>query len=66
MKLQPPWHFAQLALALNRTKPRRALSEMAPSRPATHSSNGAIPETTVRSNVARAFPSVTAVMPCPG
>ena len=53
-------------MVLNRTNPRLALGEMALSSPATHSSNGAIPEITVRSNVAMAFPRVAAVRPSPG
>ena len=66
VKFQPVWHFAQLAFALKSPNPRSAFWQMVGSRPARHSSKGATPSTTVRSNVAMALPSVSAVIPSPG
>ncbi len=66
MKLQPEWQAEHRALVLKSMKPRLALGEIASSLPATHSSKGAMPDTTVRSKVAMALPSVFSVTPSPG
>ena len=49
VNFQPLWHLLHSALVLNSMKPRLAPSEMAFSSPSIQASNGARPETTVRS-----------------
>ena len=52
VKAQPLWQAAQPALPLNSRKPRFASSPIAPASPATQRSNGAVPETSLRSKAA--------------